>query len=75
MTFRTASTAKGANSDECWETTLDPSEVVALINKLWRSSSLMGVAIAVTISTDFAAAFQPKKNNTLSFRSTRNVKY
>lgn len=56
-TLRTASTANGANNDDCWDTTLEFKAVEALLTKLSRSVSCIGVAIFLIISIDLVAAF------------------
>lgn len=56
-TLRTASTAKGANNEDCWETTFEFKAVEALLTKLSRSVNWIGVAIFLIISMALAAAF------------------
>lgn len=57
MTRMTASTLMGASRLEYCDTTLEHSDVVALLSSVSRSLSCTGRLIAVRISTPFSTAF------------------
>lgn len=57
MTRMTASTLMGASRLEYCDTTLEQSDVVALLSSVSRSLSCTGVLMAVSTSTALSAAF------------------
>ncbi|TNN31245.1 hypothetical protein EYF80_058601 [Liparis tanakae] len=57
MTRMTASTLMGASRLEYWDTTLEHSDVVALLSSVSRSLSCTGRLMPVSTSTPFSTAF------------------